>query len=74
MPESKYSIGGIKNGISILFFTMKEGVTDAEYRITNRFGNFFILYQILQKNIKMEKILFLLLTKSKQYDIVLLQD
>ncbi len=21
------------------FFTMKEGVTDAEYRITNRFGN-----------------------------------
>ena len=24
MPESKYSIGGIKNGISILFFTMKE--------------------------------------------------
>ena len=26
MPESKYSIGGIKNGISILFFTMKEGV------------------------------------------------
>lgn len=56
------------------FFTMKEGVTDAEYRITNRFGNFFILYQILQKNIKMEKILFLLLTKSKQYDIVLLQD
>ena len=74
MPESKYSIGGIKNGISILFFTMKEGVTDAEYRITNRFGNFFILYQILQKNIKMEKILFLLLTKSKEYDIVLLQD
>lgn len=74
MPESKYSIGGIKNGISILFFTMKEGVTDAEYRITNRFGNFFILYQILQKNIKMEKILFLLLTKSKKYDIVLLQD
>ena len=74
MPESKYSIGGIKNGISILFFTMKEGVTDAEYRITNRFGNFFILYQILQKNIKMKKILFLLLTKSKEYDIVLLQD
>ena len=23
MPESKYSIGGIKNGISILFFIMK---------------------------------------------------
>ncbi len=23
MPESKYSISGIKNGISILFFTMK---------------------------------------------------
>ena len=39
MPESKYSIGGIKNGISILFFTIKEGVMDAEYIITNRFGN-----------------------------------
>ncbi len=25
MPESKYSIGGIKNGISILFFTMRGG-------------------------------------------------
>ena len=25
MPESKYSIGGIKNGISILFFTTREG-------------------------------------------------
>ena len=31
MPESKYSIGGIKNGISILFFTMKEGAANAEY-------------------------------------------
>ena len=38
MPESTYSIGGIKNGISILFFTMKEGVTGAKYRIANRFG------------------------------------
>ena len=25
MPESKYSIGGIKNGISILFFLPKRG-------------------------------------------------
>ena len=31
MPESKYSIGGIKNGISILFFIMKEGVASAKY-------------------------------------------
>lgn len=37
MPESKYSIGGIKNGISILFFTMKEGAANAEYRVTNGF-------------------------------------
>ncbi len=27
MPESKYSIGGIKNGISILFFYKERGVT-----------------------------------------------
>ena len=39
MPESKYSIGGIKNGISILFFTMKEGALNAKYRVANRFGN-----------------------------------
>ena len=31
MPESKYSIDGIKNGISILFFIMKEGAANAEY-------------------------------------------
>ncbi len=39
MPESKYSISGIKNGISILFFIVKEGAADAEYRIAYRFGN-----------------------------------
>ena len=31
MPESKYSIGGIKNGISILFFYNERGCRDAKY-------------------------------------------
>ena len=39
MPESKYSIGGIKNGISILFFYYERGVTNAKYRTTDRFRN-----------------------------------
>lgn len=52
MPESKYSIGGIKNGISILFFIMKEDATDAEYRITNRFGNIGCVNEKIFKEIK----------------------
>ena len=39
MLESKYSIGGIKNGISILFFYYERGVTNAKYRTTDRFRN-----------------------------------
>lgn len=31
VPESKYSIGGIKNGISILFFLQKGGYIDVKY-------------------------------------------
>ena len=31
VPESKYSIGGIKNGISILFFYNERGYEDAKH-------------------------------------------
>ena len=31
VPESKYSIGGIKNGISILFFYNERGYDNAKH-------------------------------------------